>query len=77
MAEEKNKLVSVAAVVLTLTLKVSRLPERGTTVLGSAKRPGVGESADVMLATARQGVEVINMSCLGTGPNSNQARQVT
>lgn len=69
MAKEKNKLVSIAAVVLTLPLKVSRLPERGTTVLGSAERPGVGESAEVMMAAARQGVEVINMSCLGTGPN--------
>ncbi|WP_307737643.1 PfkB family carbohydrate kinase [uncultured Varibaculum sp.] len=76
MTEEKNKLVSIAAVVLTLPLKVSRLPERGTTVLGSAERPGVGESAEVMMAAARQGVKVVNMSCLGTGPNSTQARQV-
>ena len=76
MAEEKNKLVSVAAVVLTLPMKMSRLPERGTTVLGSAERPGVGEAAEVMLAAARQGIPVVNMSCLGTGPNSTQARQV-
>lgn len=76
MAEAQNKLVSVAAVVLTLPLKMPRLPERGTTVLGSAERPGVGESAEVMLAAARQGIPVVNMSCLGTGPNSTQARQV-
>ncbi len=75
MTKKQNKLVSVAAVVLTLPLKMSRLPERGTTVLGSAKRPGVGEAAEVMLAAARQGVPVLNMSCLGTGPNSTQARQ--
>lgn len=74
--EEQNKLVSVAAVVLTLPLKMSRLPERGTTVLGSAQRPGVGEAAEIMLAASRQGVPVVNMSCLGTGPNSTQARQV-
>lgn len=75
MTKRQNKLVSVAAVVLTLPLRMSRLPERGTTVLGSAERPGVGEAAEVMLAAARQGVSVLNMSCLGTGPNSTQARQ--
>lgn len=76
MTAENNKLVSVAAVVLTLPLKMPQLPERGTTVLGTAQRPGVGEAAEVMLAAARQGVSVVNMSCLGTGPNSTQARQV-
>ncbi|WP_122820279.1 PfkB family carbohydrate kinase [Varibaculum vaginae] len=75
MAVGNNKLVSVAAVVLTLPLKMSQLPERGTTVLGSSQPPGVGEAAEVMLAAARQGVPVVNMSCLGTGPNSTQARQ--
>ena len=76
MAAENNKLVSVAAVVLTLPLTMAQLPERGTTVLGTAQRPGVGEAAEVMLAAARQGVSVVNMSCLGTGPNSTQARKV-
>ena len=61
MAEAQNKLVSVAAVVLTLPLKMPRLPERGTTVLGSAERPGVGESAEVMLAAARQGLSLIHI----------------
>lgn len=76
MDNQKNKLVSVAAVVLTLPLKMPQLPERGTTVLGQAQRPGVGEAAEVMIAAARQAVPVINLSCLGTGPNSTQARQV-
>lgn len=55
MVAENNKLVSVAAVVLTLPLTMAQLPERGTTVLGTAQRPGVGEAAEVMLAAARQG----------------------
>lgn len=70
------KLISAASVVLTLPLKVSKLPKRGNAVIAQAEVTGVGEAADVMLAAAAQGVKVINASCLGTGPNSILARQI-
>lgn len=70
------KLVSIASVLLTLPLQVSELPKRGTSVTAQAGQNGVGEAYEVMLAASRQGVKVINSSCLGTGPNSIIARQM-
>lgn len=71
-----SKLVSVASVLLTVPMYVKRIPVLGTSTSAKAGQSGIGEAADVMLAVAKQGQEVVNLSCLGTGPNSSLCRRI-
>lgn len=70
------RLFSVASVVISLPLRVARMPERGATTSAQAGQMGIGDAAEVMLAAARQGATVYNSACLGTGPNSSVARRL-
>lgn len=75
METRRPRLLSVGSVLLTLPMHVPALPERGGAVIASMTETGVGGAFEVMSAAARQGVEVLNLCPLGTGPNSMVARQ--
>lgn len=73
---KQNKLVSAASVLLTMPLYVKKIPPLGSSAFAQIGKTGIGEAVDVMIAAARQGAKVVNVSCLGTGPNSMLTRRI-
>lgn len=69
------RVFSVATIAINLPMRLEHLPERGSTVVVSKIGTEVGGAFNVMSAIARQGVDVINVSPLGTGPNSMFVRR--
>ncbi|OKL47513.1 hypothetical protein BSR29_03595 [Boudabousia liubingyangii] len=71
---EHPRLISTAAVSLTLPMQVPHLPAEGTSVTASSSFALVGDGFVVASAAARQGVPVSLASPLGTGTNSHAVR---
>ena len=71
-----GRFISTHSVVLSLPMRIFRLPERGGSVHASAatSRPAGGFTA--LCAVARLGVPAATASPLGTGPNSFMVRQL-
>lgn len=75
MASTPGRLISLASMVMTVPLKVPVFPERGSAVKAQVAATGVGGALDVMLPAHLQGIPVVNLCPLGTGPNSMLVRQ--
>ncbi|MDO5673088.1 MAG: PfkB family carbohydrate kinase [Actinomycetaceae bacterium] len=69
-----GRFISTQTIVVELPFSIAHLPERGGDVLGVTTGTTVGGGFSTVAAVARQGIETLLASPLGTGLNSAQSR---
>ncbi|TDU02851.1 sugar/nucleoside kinase (ribokinase family) [Streptomyces sp. 846.5] len=74
MTRVHDRLLHLGNIVVDLVLDVPKLPERGGDTLAGPARTTPGGGFNVMVAAARQGLDVAYGGAHGTGPLGDQSR---
>ena len=71
-----GRFISTYSVVLSLPMRISKLPERGGSIHAAAATSLPAGGFTTLCAAAKLGVPTATASPLGTGPNSFMVRQL-